>query len=450
MEPLTPDDLAHAVTVDNVMAHIRALQQVADADGGNRAAGTSGYDASLAYVADRLRAAGYLVSTPQFEFPRFDSGPVQLGADGGRVDSQVLRYSAGTGGETLTATPVEISGHGCADSDYPSAVSDSIAVITRGTCTFADKAHRAQEAGAVAVIVVNNTAGPLNGATLGVDDRPSIPVVGIARDSGATVGGASSVSLSVTASTTPIVSHSVIAQTRTGDTDDVVVAGAHLDGVRAGPGINDNATGTAALLETALRLGSTPRAAHAVRFAFWGAEEDGLVGSRSYVDSLDPAERDAVALYLNFDMLASPNGGYFTYDGDGSARLGGRAGPPGSAGIEHLFTAFFASRGVPVQPAAFDGRSDHAPFAEIGVPVGGLTTGSDREKSAAEADLWGGHTGTAFDPNYHGPDDNVANVNTGLLAVNASAIGFAIATYALSTDGPDGVPTKEDRHRSDG
>ncbi|WP_415270957.1 M28 family peptidase [Gordonia amicalis] len=447
---VTPDGLADAVTLDRVMGHVRAFQQTADNHGGTRASGTPGHAASVDYVAGLLRTAGFEVTTPEFGYQRFDAGPVELTADGDKIDAHVLEYSAGTGGKSVTGKPVEVGALGCAPGDYPPAVRDSVAVVTRGQCTFADKARTAETAGAVGVVVVNNEPKPMLGSTLGPDDRPGIPVVGISSDDGQRVRSSSEVSLSVDAETTPVTTRNVVAETRTGATDDVVMAGAHLDSVVEGPGMNDNGSGSAAVLETALRLGSSPRVPHRVRFAFWGGEEDGLVGSTEYVRGLDAAERRAIALYLNFDMLASPNGGYFTYDGDDSEHQGAGAGPGGSDGIERVFAKFYADRGIPLGPNDFDGRSDYGPFIAAGIPSGGVATGAERKKSKEQAEMWGGTAGEPFDPNYHSPRDTVDNVNTESLAVNAAAVAHAVATYALATNGPDGVPAVGVRQRAEG
>ncbi|QHD86565.1 M28 family peptidase [Gordonia sp. JH63] len=446
---VTPAALAEAVTLDNVMAHVRALAQIADNHGGNRAAGTPGYDASLDYVAGLLRTAGFDVTTPPVEYERFDAGPVSLTADGLKVATRVVEYSAGTGDTPVAGAPVAVNGLGCASTDFPAATRGAIAVITRGTCTFADKARNAESAGAVGVVMVNNEPGPLTGATLGPDDRPGIPVLGVAGDDAERVRSARSVALAVEAKTTGITTRNLIAETRTGTGDDVVMAGAHLDSVAEGPGMNDNASGSAAVLETALRLGSSPRVPHRVRFAFWGAEEDGLVGSTEYVRGLDPAARTAVALYLNFDMLASPNGGYFTYDGDDSERQGAGPGPDGSGGIERTFEKFYADRSIPLAPDDFDGRSDYGPFIAVGIPSGGVFTGAETKKDDAQADMWGGRAGEPFDPDYHTARDTLDNLNTDLLAVNSAAVASAVATYALSTAGADGVPPPAERRRAD-
>lgn len=451
VDVLTPDSLARAVTLDNVMRHVGALQTVAGANHGNRAAGTPGYDASVDYVAGLLRAAGFRVSTPAFDYTRYDAGPVDLRADGAAVEATVLEYSPGTGRAPVTGAPVVVGGLGCAANDFPASVRDSVAVITRGGCEFVRKARAAQTAGARAVIIVNNAPEKLSGATLGTENPPTIPVVGVASGDAERITHARSISLAVTAETRKIVSRNVIAQTTTGDPSDVVLAGAHLDSVEAGPGINDNGTGTAAVLETALRLGSAPRVPHAVRFAFWGAEEDGLIGSTRYVESLDDQQRRALALYLNFDMLGSPNGGFFVYDGDDSARDGAGPGPTGSAGIERVFTrfydTFYRGRQIVDAPTDFDGRSDYGPFIEIGVPAGGVLTGAEGIKTPEQARLWGGTAGQPFDAHYHSPGDTVANVNRDIFGINVSAVAYGVATYALSTAGPDGVPGPAERQR---
>ncbi len=446
---VTSAGLADAVTLDRVMGHVRAFQQIADNHDGTRASGTPGYDASVDYVAGQLREAGFEVTTPEFGYKRFDLGPVKFSADGRDVKGHVLEYSVGTR-EPVTAKPVTVAATGCAPADFPAEVRGSFAVITRGTCTFTDKARHAESAGAVGVVIVNNEDGPPFGLTLDTDDVPDIPVLGVARDDAAQVREAEQLRLSVDAETTPVTTRNVIAETRTGTPDDVVMAGAHLDSVTEGPGMNDNASGSSAVLETALRLGSSPRVPQRVRFAFWGGEEDGLLGSTEYVGGLDAAGRRALALYLNFDMLASPNGGYFTYDGDDSERKGAPAGPAGSDGIERVFAKFYADRGIPLGPVDFDGRSDYGPFIAVGIPAGGVATGAERRKTEKEAEMWGGKAGEAFDPNYHSPRDTIDNVDTELLGVNAAAVAHAVATYALATNGPDGVPAIDRRQREEG
>jgi Zn-dependent M28 family amino/carboxypeptidase len=205
----------------------------------------------------------------------------------------------------------------------------------------------------------------------------------------------------------PAQAWNVIAETSGGNARNVVMAGAHLDSVQEGPGINDNGSGSAALLETAIQMAKV-KPTNKVRFAWWGAEESGLLGSEHYVAELSDEAADDIALYLNFDMVASPNYMFGIYDGDNS---GGTAAPgfipPGSAQIEDVFEAFYASRGEPSQDSEFSGRSDYGPFIAVGIPAGGLFTGAEVPKTAAEAALCGGVAGAALDPCYHAFCDNL-------------------------------------------
>ncbi|WP_255218594.1 M28 family peptidase [Gordonia paraffinivorans] len=445
---VTPQGLADAIDIDRVTAHLRALQQIADDNDGTRAAGTPGNDASIHYVAGLLREAGFEVSTPEFSYTRFTVGSVLFAAGAGDVKGRMLESSVGTRGP-LTARPVSVPARGCEAADFPADVRGAFAVIARGECTFSDKARNAQSAGAVGVVIVDDADEGLPNLRLEPENVPDIPVIVVTRADAGRVGGARELTLDAETATEQITTRNVIAETRTGAPDDVVMAGAHLDSVSAGPGIDDNGTGAAALLETALRLGSSPDVPQRVRFGFWGAEEEYLRGSWDYVGNLRAEDVRAIALYLNFDMLGSPNGGYFTLDGDDSARAGGGAGPAGSDAVERVFRRFFAERGIPVADTDLDGRSDYAPFLAAGVPVGGLFSGADGEKSEEQARMWGGKAGVRFDPNYHRDSDTIDNVDFDILAVNSAAAAYALATYALSTTGPDGVPPVAARERTE-
>jgi aminopeptidase S len=212
--------------------------------------------------------------------------------------------------------------------------------------------------------------------------------------------------------------YNLIADWPGGDTGHVVMTGAHLDSVTAGPGINDNGSGSAATLETALavaRAGHHP--AKHLRFAWWGAEELGMVGSRYYVGRLTSTERSRISAYLNFDMIGSPNPGYFVYDDDPA--------------LEKTFKDYYAGLGIATEPETEgDGRSDHAPFKNAGVPVGGLFSGADYVKTAAQAAKWGGSAGQAFDRCYHSSCDTTANLNDTALDRNSDAIAYAVWTLS--------------------
>ncbi|WSQ11128.1 M28 family metallopeptidase [Streptomyces sp. NBC_01231] len=210
------------------------------------------------------------------------------------------------------------------------------------------------------------------------------------------------------------VGYNLIADWPGGDTNKVLMAGSHLDSVTSGAGINDNGSGSAAILETALAVSRANfQPAKHLRFAWWGAEELGLVGSRYYVNSLSTANRSRISGYLNFDMIGSPNPGYFVYDDDPA--------------IEKTFKTYFTGLGVPTEiETEGDGRSDHAPFKNAGVPVGGLFSGADYVKTAAQAAKWGGTSGQAFDRCYHSSCDTTANINDTALDRNSDAIAYAV------------------------
>jgi Zn-dependent M28 family amino/carboxypeptidase len=233
----------------------------------------------------------------------------------------------------------------------------------------------------------------------------------------------------------------VLAESKSGNPNNVVMAGAHLDSVIRGPGINDNGSGSAALLEVAEQMAKVnPR--NKVRFAWWGAEEAGLVGSTAYVNSLSSAEKDKIALYLNFDMVGSPNHVFFIYDGDNSDATGAPAGPPGSAAIEKTFERYFDSVNVPFKGTDFSGRSDYGPFIAVSIPSGGLFTGAEGIKTAEEAAIWGGTAGQQYDPCYHLACDTYANNNNFALDTNSDAIAFAVLQYAMNTSDVNGVKGK--------
>jgi aminopeptidase S len=302
--PLVPQ-LAGAVSDARAMEHLQALQKIADENRGNRAAGTPGYDASVAYVVRVLRDIGFRVSTPTFE-------------------------SSGEDGE--------------------------------GT---------------------------------GVSQR------------------------------------NVIAQTSIGDPEQVVMIGAHLDSVSDGPGIVDNGSGVATLLEIATQLGVDPSVQNRVRFAFFGAEENGAEGSTAYVEGLSPNDRQRIKLYLNVDMVASPNGGYFAQGGEGNDLE--EAGPPGSATIGQVLADQLAETGVTSPELIEFVGDDELPFIEAGIPVGGAESGDDEEKTRRQARAWGGQAGEVYDPCYHEACDRIDNVNRELLNHYMQAIAGTLAHFATST-----------------
>ncbi|KAG9233502.1 leucine aminopeptidase 1 [Amylocarpus encephaloides] len=394
----------------------------------NRQIFTPGHKATYEYIYKFMSDLGYDVSFNEF---KAQSASGKLTVDGVQIPSDPMTF---TPNGTPSGKIVKVANIGCFAADFPAEVKGAVSLIERGTCSFAQKAKLSGQAGAVGTIIYNNVAGPLLG-TLGASDADFVPTVGISDTDGATLVSQIQTVTKTAAFdvlVTELPTFNVIAQTKGGDPDNVLLIGAHTDSVKAGPGINDNGSGTITLLEIAQQL-TAFKTNNAIRFGWWSAEEVGLVGSTAYVNGLSAEELEKITLYLNFDMLASPNYVYSIYDGDGSAF--NISGPPGSAQAEKLFEDYFTQdAGLAHVPTAFNSRSDYAAFAAAGVPVGGLFTGAEVLKTPEEVKLFGGQAGVAYDINYHGAGDNVANVNVGAWIQNSKAVAHAVATYGVSFD----------------
>jgi Zn-dependent M28 family amino/carboxypeptidase len=434
-----PGRLVAETTGENAFRHLEELQRIADANGGNRALGTPGYDASVEYVARTLRDAGYTVETPEFTARSFSAQDVRLTVDGTSTAATVLGFSPATPAGGISAPLAVVAQDetsGCDAADFAGVPAGAVVLVRRGACPFGVKSTNAAAARAAAVLVANNMDGPLDQATLG-DVTGAVPTAGLSRADGDALAGRAGAAVNLVLATTieERSSRNVIAQTTTGNPDNVVMAGAHLDSVAAGPGINDNGSGTAALLETGVRLGGAPAVANAVRFAFWGAEEEGLVGSTRYVAGLSEADRQKIALYLNLDMVGSPNAAYLAYDGDNSDNEGAGPGPEGSATVERVLLEQLASAGVTGEGTDFDGRSDYGPFIAAGIPAGGLFTGAEEVKTPEQAQRWGGTAGQPYDRCYHQACDRLDGIDRTALDRNTDAVAGTIGRFALSTEG---------------
>ncbi|GAA4406519.1 aminopeptidase PaaP [Fodinibacter luteus] len=502
--PADTSELREAVAAGAIMDHLAELQKIADNNGGTRASGTPGYDASVDYLRALLEAAGYDVTVQNFTFNSFEelSDPVFE-----RVSPDPVTYTAnedfftaeysGSGDVQAPVQAVDLvlppgadantSTSGCEAEDFIDFVDGNIALVQRGSCDFAVKAANAYDAGAVGVIIFNEgqdgRTEPLS-ATLGDAFSDPIPVVGTSFEIGnelASLVEQGEVIVHIKTDTLiqlDVPTQNLIAETPTGRDDRVIMAGAHLDSVSAGPGINDNGSGSAALLEIALQIAELdiePR--NTIRFAWWGAEEAGLIGSQYYVDSLSKSDAKDIELYLNFDMIGSPNYVRFVYDGDGSAF--GIKGPTGSGSIEGVFEDYFASVGLESEPTEFSGRSDYDAFITAGIPAGGLFTGAEGAKTDEQAAIYGGlatYEGepVSYDPCYHEACDSldpigdgadaglyealndaydgaleyngtISNVNTQALEEMSDAAAHAILLYAMSTSSVSGTGKASDR-----
>jgi len=417
-----------------------ALAGIARRNDGTRATGTPGYEQSVAYVARQLREAGYRPRLQSLAFdlfretrpPRFE----RIGAGAERYrrgrDFVTMQYS---GGGTVTAqvAPVEPSSaaSGCDVSQFAAFPRGAVALVRRGTCFMFQKARNARAAGARAVLIANEGGPGRRAPILGTLVRPGIgiPVLGISSALGSQLArsaraGTVRVRIVVSVVTRPARAANVIADLP-GRNDGAVLLSAHLDSVPNGPGINDNGSGSTLVLEIARQARRLEvRPARGLRFAFWAAEELGLVGSSAYLRSLGARQRSQLLAVLNFDMVGSPNFGRFVYDGDRE--------PPGSGRIERMFRAYFSGQRQSVQEIGFRGSSDQAPFAQAGIPVGGLFTGADAVKGDEAARRFGGTAGRAYDPCFHRACDTVANVDVRVLAEMSDAAAVVALRLAGS------------------
>jgi Zn-dependent M28 family amino/carboxypeptidase len=468
----TYDKLLECVTLEGVREHQAEFQKIADNSTdpvypGTRAAGTDGYADSVDYVAGQLKDAGYAVTLDPveitFNFPatlrqltpveaEYETG-VFTGSGSGTVEGQVFPIDI-----SLETGPEAISTSGCEAEDFAGfdwSGENDIALVQRGTCFFGTKAYYAEQAGAEAVIVFNQGNTPDREELIVADassvDEPipgapgpithGIPVVGASFQEGLALAEEGSTAYVNVLPAETRTDYNVIAELPGKNPDNVVMAGAHLDSVIEGPGINDNGSGSAAILETALMMADT-KPENTLRFAWWAAEEQGLVGSADYVEGLSQAERDRIALYMNYDMVGSPNYIFMVYDADQSTFPApeGVTIPPGSEAIEDVYESYYTLIGEPYDDTEFSGRSDYEAFILAGIPSGGLFTGAEEIKTEEQAAIWGGTAGEQFDPCYHLACDTYENNNDHALDVNSDLIAFAMLTFAYSTESVNGVP----------
>jgi Zn-dependent M28 family amino/carboxypeptidase len=441
---------------EGAFRHLRALQDIASANGGNRAAGTAGYDRSAEYVAERLRQAGYAVRFEEFDFPFFEErtpavlavstpdrkqepappGPVRTLSNSGSGDVtaplRAVRLGlGGLGGLDAAAGPPPASTSGCDAADFEGFARGSVALIRRGTCTFQTKVGNAVAAGAAGVVIMNEGTGGRTDAFSGqLTQSAAVPVVGVSYAFGRSLENAirdgATAHVAVDAVSGTRRTRNVLADTAGDGESSLIVVGAHLDSVPEGPGINDNGSGSAAVLEAALRLAVPAR--HGLRFAFWGAEERGLLGSRHHVGALSEEARRHIALYINLDMVGSPNFIRFVQSSAATTELSGIA--------RRELLADLHEHNLAVEERS-GGRygTDDASFYEKGIATVGLYTGAGAAKSEAEAALFGGVAGQPHDPCYHRACDTIENINREVLEENTRALVRALDAVTAAAAG---------------
>jgi Zn-dependent M28 family amino/carboxypeptidase len=447
-----------AAAGEGAFRHLRALQDIATASDGNRAAGTVGYDRSAEYVAARLKEAGYVVRLEEFEFPFFEehTPPALLARrpDGTAEPApaetvRTLGYS-GAGDVTaplravnlrLDAQPPQASNSGCETADFDGFERGAVALIRRGTCQFQVKVDNAVAAGAAGVVIMNEGTDSRTGNFSGQLSKPAaVPVVGLPYEFGRSLAmqasAGAAVHLTVNAVTGKRTTRNVLADTAVNGNESLIVVGAHLDSVAEGPGINDNGSGSAAVLEAALRLAKQPAIRGRLRFGFWGAEERGLIGSRHHVGSLSDEERRRIAVYVNLDMVGSPNFVRFVQSSD-------KAGDGLAAVVQRELVADFREHDLPVEERAV-GRSgsDDASFRQKDIATVGLYTGAGGPKSEAHAGVFGGVAGRPYDACYHRACDTTDNINREVLEQSTRALVRALGAVTVAAQAP-GVSTQK-------
>jgi aminopeptidase Y len=311
---------------------------------------------------------------------------------------------------------VYVENVGCEESDFPDSVNGSIAFIKRGVCPFGTKSENAGRKGALAAIVYNYESDGVQG-TLGTPSPFHVATFGLSGDEAAPilkkfekkepVDGIAYIDSEVT----QIITTNIIAQTAAGDPDNCVMLGAHSDSVAEGPGINDDGSGTISLLEVATQL-TKFNVTNCVRFAWWAGEEEGLLGSDYYVATLPKKENEKIRLFMDYDMMASPNFAYQIYNATNAAN------PEGSEELRDLYISWYEDQGLNYTFIPFDGRSDYDGFIRNGIPGGGIATGAEGIKTKEEAEMFGGKAGDWYDNCYHQLCDDLGNLNMTAFVVN--------------------------------
>jgi Zn-dependent M28 family amino/carboxypeptidase len=447
--------LEDKITTEALVAHARELERISLGNTLSRSAVSPGYIQSMEYIRGSLGSSGLKIWEQRFEYRIFleTENPVLAMTSPSQeiytwgTDYQTSTYS-GIGdvtAEIVFVTPLlppgvepNSSTDGCEAADFQGIdLTGKIAVIQRGTCSFSEKVSNAESRGAVAVLLFNEgqegRAGIVS-AILSADSTVKIPVLGVTYDLGKALydryitGAATTMRVAVIGLNAMTPTYNLFAETVAGRSDQMIMIGAHLDSVIEGPGINDNGSGAVALLEVARQIGLNRYTPHnKIRFAWWGAEEVGLIGSYHYLNNLSPTEVRNISLYLNVDCIASHNFTRGVQDSDLSDTIDYPGTlysetPNGSGAIEQVLLNYFHSQNLPTKSTPLDGGSDYMGFAKYGIPFGGLFTELDGIKTEAEALLFGGTAGEAYDDCYHKACDTVDNMNTGILTENTRAI----------------------------
>ncbi|CAM1505089.1 Fc.00g107260.m01.CDS01 [Cosmosporella sp. VM-42] len=402
-----------------------------------RVIGSDGHLGTLSYIAAELAKLGSYYSVSNQLFPAvsgnvFESRLV-LGNDVPKDAAPMGLTPPTRNREPVHGDLILVDNDGCNASDYPLNVNGNIALILRGTCPFGTKSDLAGRAGAVAAVVYNYEKDEVHG-TLGTPSPHHVATFGLSGTEGQAIakrlqdGESIDAIAYIDAEVKTISTENIIAQTVGGDPDNCVMLGGHSDSVAEGPGINDDGSGSISVLEVATQLAKF-KVNNCVRFAWWAAEEEGLLGSDHYVAVLPKEENKKIRLFMDYDMMGSPNFAYQIYNATNEAN------PAGSEELRNLYVDWYEEQGLNYTFIPFDGRSDYDGFIRGGIPAGGIATGAEGEKTKEEAEMFGGKAGDWYDSCYHQLCDDLGNVNYTAWEVNTKLIAHSVATYAVSFKG---------------
>ncbi|KAJ4292049.1 Aminopeptidase Y [Kalmusia sp. IMI 367209] len=402
-----------------------------------RVIGSAGHDGTLSYIYETILSLGHYYDISNQSFPAvsgniFESRLV-LGDTVPKSASPMGLTPPTKNKEPVHGTLILAQHEGCELSDFPDSVKGNIAFVKRGTCPFGTKSEHAGQKGAVAIVVYNYEKGSIGG-TLGTPSPNHVATFGIGGEDAEPIlkqlkkkEYVDAIAY-IDAEVKQIQTTNIIAQTTFGDPDNCVMLGAHSDSVAEGPGINDDGSGTISLLEVASQL-TKFNVSNCVRFGWWAGEEEGLLGSDYYVATLPKEENKKIRLFMDYDMMASPNFAYQIYNATNAAN------PNGSEELRDLYIEWYKEQGLNYTFIPFDGRSDYDGFIRHGIPGGGIATGAEGVKTKDEAKQFGGKAGDWYDPCYHQLCDDLSNVNVTAWVVNTKLIAHSVATYARSFKG---------------
>lgn len=431
-----PEKFPEDITIEELNATAWDLLDVAETSNNTfghptRVIGSPGHWNTIRYILkqfDDMRDY-YDISVESFKALTGEVKSYNLTYPDGKQVSSAQPFSLSPPVETFLGKLVEIPNLGCSDADFKALEigEDSIALIERGECPFGLKSELAGKHGFKAVVIYDNDPHSKKGVsgTLEKPKKHTVSTIGVSYADGQKLVASIekdhdfALVFSMDSYVKRIKTKNIIADTKHGDPDNIVALGAHSDSVANGPGINDDGSGTASLLTVAKHL-SNYKIKNKVRFAFWSAEEEGLLGSNRYVEELSPEENYKIRLFMDYDMMASPNYQYQIYDANNVDN------PRGSEELKDLYINYYVNNNLNYTLIPFDGRSDYVAFIKNGIPAGGIATGAEGVNK---------ENGEAFDKCYHDLCDDVSNLAFDAFLTNTKLIAYSVATYAKSLEG---------------